>query len=54
MKARDIMTDGVVHYWGMLESEDERRAARVAAENVPGVRKVEDHRLRLADLPSMW
>lgn len=35
---------GVVSYRGLLESEDERRAARVAAENVPGVRGVEDKR----------
>lgn len=48
-----IVTDGVVHYWGLLGSEDERQAARVAAENVPGVRKVEDHRMHLAELPSM-
>jgi CBS domain-containing protein len=38
--------DGVVHYRGLVESEDERRAARVAAENVPGVRGVEDTRTR--------
>jgi CBS domain-containing protein len=48
-----IVTDGVVHYWGLLGSEDDRQAARVAAENVPGVRKVEDHRMTLAELPSM-
>ena len=48
-----IVTDGVVHYWGVLRSDDERQAARVAAENVPGVSKVEDHWLRLAELPSM-
>jgi CBS domain-containing protein len=48
-----IVTDGVVHYWGLLDSEDERQAARVAAENVPGVRKIEDHRMHLVDLPSM-
>ena len=48
-----IVTDGVVHYWGLLGSEDERQAARIATENVPGVRKVEDHRMRLADFPSM-
>ena len=27
-----IVTDGVVHYWGLLGAEDERQAARVAAE----------------------
>ena len=48
-----FVTDGVVHYWGVLRSDDERQAARVAAENVPGVCKVEDHWMRLADLPSM-
>lgn len=48
-----IVTDGVVHYWGLLGSEGERQAARVAAENVPGVRKVEDHRMHFAHLPSM-
>ncbi len=35
---------GIVTYRGLLESEDERQAARVAAENVPGVRGVEDNR----------
>jgi CBS domain-containing protein len=48
-----IVTDGIVHYWGLIDCDDQREAARVAAENVPGVRKVEDHRMRYADLPSM-
>jgi CBS domain-containing protein len=47
------VTDGIVHYWGLLDCGDQTEAARVAAENVPGVRKVEDHRRRIADLPSM-
>lgn len=38
--------DGVVHLWGFVENEDIRKALRVAAENVPGVRKVKNH-LRL-------
>lgn len=38
-----MVTNGVVHLWGLAESEDQRRALRVAAENVPGVRVVEDH-----------
>ena len=37
--------DGVVHYRGLIRSDDERQAARVAAENVPGVRGVEDDRM---------
>jgi CBS domain-containing protein len=37
------VADGVVHMWGGVRSEAERRAARVAAETVSGVRSVEDH-----------
>jgi CBS domain-containing protein len=48
-----IVTEGVVHYWGMISGEEERTAARVAAENVAGVRGVEDHRLLMYDIPSM-
>lgn len=40
--------DGVVHYRGLTRSDDERQAARVAAENVPGVRSVEDDRMSSA------
>ena len=43
------VTDGVVQFHGVIETEDEKDAARVAAENVPGVRRVEDRRLRYAD-----
>jgi CBS-domain-containing membrane protein len=35
--------DGVVHLYGTFQSDDERRALRIAAENVPGVKRVEDH-----------
>jgi CBS domain-containing protein len=48
-----IVTDGVVHYWGVYESFAEKEAARIAAENVPGVRRIDDHRMRAADLPTM-
>ena len=44
MLAKNIVVqDGVVHLWGVVETEDERRALCVAAENIPGVRGVEDH-----------
>jgi BON domain len=36
-------TDGVVHLWGFVDDEEVRKAYRVAAENVPGVRRVKDH-----------
>jgi CBS domain-containing protein len=38
-----VVSDGVVHLWGSVESEDRRRALKVAAESVPGVRQVESH-----------
>lgn len=40
-----IVTNGVVHYFGTIDVDAERDAARVAAENIPGVRAVEDHRV---------
>lgn len=48
--------NGVVHYSGIIDSPDEqawRDAARVAAENLAGVRAVEDHRFTMYDIPSM-
>jgi len=44
---------GTVHYWGVVYSGDERRAARVAAENVQGVVGVRDHRVHISELPTM-
>jgi CBS domain-containing protein len=42
--SKNIMVqDGVVHLWGMVATEAERHALRLAAENTPGVKKVEDH-----------
>jgi signal-transduction protein with cAMP-binding, CBS, and nucleotidyltransferase domain len=39
-----IVRDGVVHIWVSDDRpEEERQALRVAAENVPGVRGVEEH-----------
>jgi CBS domain-containing protein len=35
--------DGVVHLWSSYYSEQEKRALIVAATNIPGVRRVEDH-----------
>ncbi|MBL6614169.1 MAG: CBS domain-containing protein [Reyranella sp.] len=35
--------DGVVHLWGFVDDDEVRKAYRVAAENVPGVRKVKSH-----------
>jgi CBS domain-containing protein len=38
-----VVKDGVVKLSGALTDERERQAIRVAAENIPGVKKVEDH-----------
>ncbi|MBV9014060.1 MAG: CBS domain-containing protein [Alphaproteobacteria bacterium] len=47
-----IVTDGVVHLWvGAERSPEELSALRVAAENVPGVRKVEEHLMPVPTFP---
>jgi CBS-domain-containing membrane protein len=38
-----IVRNGVVELWGTITDERERQALVVAAENVPGVKAVEDH-----------
>lgn len=38
-----VVRDGVVHLWGMFRSPDVVQAVRVAAEGIPGVKRVEDH-----------
>jgi len=41
--ANVTVKDGIVHLWSSYLSEQEKRALVVAAENIPGVRRVEDH-----------
>ena len=48
-----FVTHGIVRYRGVYERESDRQAARVAAENVPGVRSVEDDRVASADWQPM-
>lgn len=38
-----VVNDGVVHLWGFVSSDAIRQAYRVAAENVPGVKRVKNH-----------
>jgi CBS-domain-containing membrane protein len=45
------VTDGLVEFWGVYGSEEARQAARVAAENIPGVHSVEDHRVQMTNVP---
>lgn len=45
--ANITVKDGVVHLWSSYLSDQERRALIIAAENTPGVRRVEDHMRRV-------
>jgi CBS-domain-containing membrane protein len=38
-----VVENGVVHLFGIVQSDEERHAIRLAAENQAGVRAVEDH-----------
>ncbi|HTH61653.1 MAG TPA: CBS domain-containing protein [Paraburkholderia sp.] len=38
-----VVTDGVVHLWGVFRSMEAVQAVRVAAERIPGVKDVQDH-----------
>ena len=50
-EGRVVVSDGIVHLWGIVGSEDERRALRIVAENTPGVRGIEDHTEFAAAVP---
>jgi CBS domain-containing protein len=48
-----IVRDGVVHFWlSSDEPEEKKQALRVAAENIPGVRGVEEHVLTVPPFPA--
>jgi CBS domain-containing protein len=38
-----VVSEGVAHLWGLIGSEEQRRALKIAVQNVPGVRDVVDH-----------
>ncbi|NUB10237.1 CBS domain-containing protein [Azospirillum sp. Vi22] len=38
-----VVNDGVVQLWGMVDSEEQRRALHTAASGVSGVKRVEEH-----------
>jgi len=46
--------DGVVHLSGAITDERQRRALRVAAENIPGVKKVEDYITWIEPISGMY
>lgn len=41
-----IVSDGTVNLWGVVDNDEQRKALIIAAENVPGVKAVEDHLAR--------
>jgi osmotically-inducible protein OsmY len=48
-----IVKDGVVHLWvGAERSPEELSALRVAAENIPGVKKIEEHLMPVPTFPA--
>jgi hypothetical protein len=48
-----LVRDRVVHLWFSDDrSDDERQALRVAAENIPGVRQVQEHIVPAAVFPA--
>ena len=38
-----LVTDGVVELWGWVESDEERKALRIAVDEIQGVRAIQDH-----------
>jgi CBS domain-containing protein len=46
-----VVTDGVVHLWGLAGSEEEKRAVELAAERTPGAKEVRNHIVVLEATP---
>nr|HIL76025.1 CBS domain-containing protein [Rhodospirillales bacterium] len=46
-----IVMDGIVQYWGFVESEDAKDALRLAAKNIPGVKAVKENLIISAAYP---
>jgi len=38
-----VVKGGIVHFWGTVTSDEERKAILVSAERVPGVKGIQDH-----------
>ena len=46
-----VITDGVVHLWGLVTEPEESRAMQLAAERTPGVKAVQNHMIVLSEEP---
>lgn len=49
-----FVNDGVVTYVGVAHSAADREAARIAAENIPGVKAVDDRRMQYGEWMPMY
>ena len=47
-----LVADGVVHLWGVVDTDEEREATRLIAESIAGVRSVKSHVSTLDLVPS--
>jgi CBS-domain-containing membrane protein len=46
-----VVTDGVVHLWGLVAVPEELRALQLAAQSIPGVKAVQNHMIVLSEEP---
>jgi CBS domain-containing protein len=46
-----VVSDGVVHLWGLVTTREEQRALELAAKTVPGVKAVQSHMIVLSEEP---
>lgn len=46
-----LVTDGVVHLWGLVSGPEENRALELVAERVPGVVAVRNHLIVASEIP---
>ena len=46
-----VVTDGVVHLWGLVNTREEQRALELAAKGVAGVKGVQSHLIVLSEEP---
>ncbi|CAH2604482.1 CBS domain-containing protein [Rhodovastum atsumiense] len=46
-----VVTDGVVHLWGLVATPEELRALELVAQGVPGVKSVRNHMIVLSEEP---
>ncbi len=46
-----VVSDGVVHLWGLVSTQEELRALELAAQAIPGVKAVQNHMIVLSEEP---